>query len=46
MSKYEMVMKYYAAGIWDKEKVKGAVKRGLISAEEYKELTGEEYVVE
>lgn len=45
MSKYEQVARYYESGIWSQERLKGAVSRGWISAEEYKALTGEEYDV-
>lgn len=40
MSKYEVVERYYAAGIWDERKVRDAVTRGWISEEEYERITG------
>ena len=39
MSKYEVVERYYAAGIWDDRKVRDAVKKGWISEEEYERIT-------
>lgn len=44
MSKhYARVKKWYDLGMWNLEAVKNAVKRGWITAEEYKEITGENY---
>ena len=44
MSKdYERIKAYYEAGYWNKYMVANAVKKGKITAEEYKEITGEEY---
>lgn len=42
---YEEVKKYYDLGYWSKKMVWNAVDR-WITAEEYKEITGEEYVKE
>lgn len=39
---YEKVKGYYDAGLWDKERVHNAVEKGWITADEYKEITGEE----
>ncbi len=41
---YEKVKRYYDRGLWPKEWVHDAVGKGWITAEEYKEITGEEYV--
>lgn len=42
-SKFELVKKYYEQGLWDKSKVRNAVVKGWITADEYKEITGEDY---
>ena len=41
---YERIKKYYALGVWSKERVKSAVEKGVITAQEYAEITGEDYV--
>ena len=41
--KYELVKAYYNSGEWKKKAVKNAVKREWITAEEYKEITGDDY---
>ena len=44
MSKnYERVKRWYDLGKWPKEAVRNAVVKGWITAEEYEEITGEEY---
>jgi len=44
MSKYfELVKKHYDDGFWSKKKVRDAVKKEWITAEEYKLITGEDY---
>ncbi len=43
MSKYEMVKDYYERGLWSIERVRLAVQKGWITAEEYYEITGEVY---
>ena len=43
MSKKEVVMRNYELGVWDEGRVRDAVGRGWITAEEYKEITGKEY---
>ena len=40
---YERVKYYYAAGLWSKPMVKMAVKKGVITKEQYKEIVGEDY---
>lgn len=43
MSKnYEKVKKFYDNGVWNKARVYNAVEK-WITAEEYKEITGEDY---
>lgn len=41
---YEKIKKYYDDGLWNKKQVANAVKKGKITPEQYKEITGEEYV--
>lgn len=41
--KYELVKGYYDSGEWKKKAVRNAVKRSWITAEEYEEITGEQY---
>ena len=44
MSKmFEKVKKYYDKGLWKIQAVRNAVVKGWITAEEYKEITGEDY---
>ena len=41
---YKIVKRYYDKGIYTKEDVAVFVKAGKITAEQYEEITGEEYV--
>ena len=41
--KFELVKNYYETGRWSKKAVRNAVAKGWITAEEYEEITGEEY---
>lgn len=41
---FEMVKKNYDRKLWNKEMVKIAVVKGVITSEQYKEITGEDYV--
>ena len=41
---FERIKKWYAQGLWSKEMVKNAVKKGVITEYDYKEITGEVYV--
>lgn len=41
--KYNLVKKYYEQGLWGKRRVHDAVGKSWITAEEYKEITGEDY---
>lgn len=43
--KFNMVKNFYEQGLWSKKRVHDAVAKGWITAEEYKEITGEEYEV-
>lgn len=40
---YETIKKNYDRGLWSKAMVKTAVKKGVITQEEYFEITGEVY---
>lgn len=40
---FEVIKRNYDKGLWSRAMVKVAVKKGVITAEEYKKITGEEY---
>lgn len=40
---YERVKYYFEAGLWSKQMVKMAVRKGIITKEQYTEITGEVY---
>ncbi len=40
---FEKIKYNYEQGYWSKAMVKMAVKKGVITKEQYKEITGEEY---
>ena len=40
---FEKIKMYYRAKVWPLTAVKNAVKKGLITPEEYKEITGKVY---
>lgn len=40
---FKMIKRNYDKGLWSLIMVKTAVKKGVISKEEFKEITGEEY---
>ncbi len=39
---FEVIRKNYIRGLWSKAMVRMAVKKGVLSAEQYKEITGED----
>lgn len=39
--KYEKIKTYYELGYWTEEMVKNAVKKGVITEEEYEEIVGD-----
>ena len=41
--KFEAVKKYFDLGMWSEQKVKNAVIKGWITAEEFKTITGKTY---
>jgi uncharacterized XkdX family phage protein len=40
---FETIKKNYEKGLWSAPMVKMAVKKGVITKEQYKEITGKEY---
>ena len=40
---YEIVKKNYEKGLWTKQLVRMAVKKGVITQKQYKEIVGEDY---
>ena len=40
---YEQIKKNYEKGLWSIAMVRVAVKKGVITKEEFKEITGKEY---
>lgn len=42
-SKFKKVKSYYESGLWDISRVRNAVVKGWITAEEYFIITGEPY---
>lgn len=40
---YEMAKKYYDEGLWPKKYLKALVKKGKLTADEYKDITGDDY---
>ena len=42
----EKVKVWYELGLWSEERVKNAVKKGAVTAEEFKAITGKDYSAE
>lgn len=40
---FERIQYYYEAGLWSKPMVKTAVRKGVITREQYRNITGEDY---
>lgn len=40
---FERIKYYYDAGFWNKIMVRNAVKKGVITKEQYQEITGEQF---
>ncbi|MFR6348408.1 MAG: XkdX family protein [Enterocloster aldenensis] len=40
---YERIKYYYDAGLWVKAMVRMAVRKGVITKDQYREITGEAY---
>lgn len=41
---FERIKYYFEAGLWSIPMVKMAVRKGVITKDQYKEITGEDYV--
>lgn len=41
---FERIKYYFEAGLWSVPMVKMAVKKGIINKEQFKEITGKDYV--
>ena len=41
---FKMIKKNYDNGLWTKQMVKMAVKKSVITKEQYKEITAEDYM--
>lgn len=37
---FEKIKKYYESGIWNEQRVRDAVAKNVITAEEFKKITG------
>lgn len=44
--KFKTVKNFYDRGLWSRERVRNAVIKNWITADEYKEITGEAYTIE
>lgn len=45
MSEFAVKIKnYYELGLWNLKRLKNAVQKGAISEQEYKAITGKEYI--
>ena len=42
---FETIKRNYERGLWNAMMVKMAVRKGVITKEEYKQITGQEYAV-
>ena len=40
---YEKIKKYYESGVWNERRVRDAVVKGVITAEQFTEITGKAY---
>lgn len=40
---FESIKRNYERGLWSRAQVKVAVRKGVITAEQYKEIVGEDY---
>ena len=40
---FETIKRNYERGLWNKAMVKMAVRKGVITKEQYQEITGEQY---
>ena len=42
-AKFEQVKGFYEVGVWSETKLRNAVAKGWITAEEFKQITGKAY---
>ena len=42
----EKIAKWYKQGLWTADMVRNAVKKGILSAQDYEEITGEKYAAD
>ena len=42
---FNMIKRNFDKGLWSKQMVKMAVRKGVITKEQYKEITNEEYAI-
>ena len=40
---YEKIKMYYEQGLWDEQRVRDAVAKGVITAEQFREITGKDF---
>ena len=40
---YEKIKKYYESGVWNERRVRDAIAKGVITAEQFTEITGKAY---
>ena len=40
---FEKIKKYYETGVWNEQRVRDAVSKSAITAEEFKEIPGSDY---
>lgn len=40
---YEKIKKWYRQGLWQERQIQQAVEKGLLTGEEYRQITGGEY---
>ena len=43
---FEKIKKYYDAGVWSEQRVRDAVAKGIITAEQFKAITGKGFLGE
>ena len=41
---YDKIKRWYEQGLWTKEMVANAVVKGVITSEQYEQITGEVYI--
>lgn len=42
----EKIARWYTHGLWTADMVHNAVKKGILSAQDYEEITGEKYAAD